>query len=709
MFVRGGVTAYKPGRNNSYAGHPNGGTDTSTGVPIHHANFTAAVQMHGRDGFKTGDVIMATHASSNKSVIVLATDVGGMPHGKLDLVDGVATKALGLKLSSSGGALQAAEPGSGPSGYTFRKIGSIGKIPYRGNELTSQTLAQLDEVNTGRATVSDLRNFLVSKGTEAIPSEEATKIDGAFQNSLGAGRAALEGRYASLAESGLIDQAADPSGMDTRALSGAVQEAANRLKTNAKEEIGKLDPVNRGHLNTGLEDIANHGKTLEELGEDQRKAIKDLANTLGIDPSSKEGMSLLTMALMELFNIRPPRALSRNTGPTSSYGNVRHGSGGRASGHPGYRAGGGRSPSYSNPAGRSSGTVSGPTRSYSHHGSPVTGRDYTPDLTYTPRTDLNISDEELRALEREGKVSPSFDVQNNIGGPIIILDVGHYPSAPSKNKGAPGEMAAAVDSARIYKMQLESQGFHVIMTRGESRDGGRTAPRTAIDGIAPQGSDLTSRRNLVRLVQGKYGDKVVAFESLHFDSGNASKKTMYLTRDPHPGNAGYEFIRASVDAGGNLFPDKKVVVGTDLTGNGGNPSNSTGRMSVRGNRLTGVNGVAVLRPMDSKVAQVLTEVAPVSYLDHFRANKEQFFENKTKGVVAFTEVHRPDLARLLTPPQPSSAKKIENGGQNPIRDAGGTLKKAGLTAPKENDSPAPTTPSSTPNKKSASAEKSAAP
>ena len=77
------------------------GTDaTATGVPIDPNHYTCAVPIgpssayyHKNDPYKIGDLLWLTSAKGR--VLVLATDCGGLPHGAVDLVQGVATRALG--------------------------------------------------------------------------------------------------------------------------------------------------------------------------------------------------------------------------------------------------------------------------------------------------------------------------------------------------------------------------------------------------------------------------------------------------------------------------------------------------------------------------------------------------------------------------------------------------------------------------------------
>lgn len=282
--------------------------------------------------------------------------------------------------------------------------------------------------------------------------------------------------------------------------------------------------------------------------------------------------------------------------------------------------------------------------------SPVQTQQYNPDKTYE-QLPLVIphTEEDLAQKKEDGVVSDDFDAQKNIGGPIIVIDPGHFENQhlghngqidPSKRGG---EIAAVPEAARIYKMMLESQGFHVIMTK--TSDG----KPTQIDGVTPGGSELGKRRNLLRLIEQKYPGQLAGFISLHFDYEKAPERTMYVMRHPEEGNASYELTRALIDAGGDLYGHPgQVRVGTDDGSE----------------RVTGVDGVTVLDPIYNHIPQILIEIAPTTAFDTYyidgdsRArtgtgawdrNKWEFLRNLTSGTVSYLKVHRPDLFAQLGP------------------------------------------------------------
>lgn len=261
----------------------------------------------------------------------------------------------------------------------------------------------------------------------------------------------------------------------------------------------------------------------------------------------------------------------------------------------------------------------------------VTGNQYRPATNFTPLQGLPGLDKKYDELVKMGGVSPSFDPEHrkNPNGPVIILDPGHFPEYSAKNKGATGafvERDETIRAVRIQKMQLEAQGYHVIVTKHE--DG----TPAVVNGQRAVGNDLTSRNDVVRLAAAAYPGRVVGFLSYHFDSANASPKTMMIVRNAQPGDPSYDFAKRLADAGFNAYPGRDVVIGTD-TGSA---------------RKTGVNGVAVLNAKVHGIPHVLLEIAPVSNRAYL-GQAEGILANGTQGVIEQTRTQNPQAFATLEP------------------------------------------------------------
>jgi hypothetical protein len=118
------LTGYMAGIDNAYAGHPDGSTDTAAGVPLNERYATVAIPMGaGRTNLKVGDVI--TISQGDRRVVAWVTDVGGLPHGDIDLAKSpVFEQNLGTQfvLNKDGNYVKALTNGSG---WEVTKIGSV--------------------------------------------------------------------------------------------------------------------------------------------------------------------------------------------------------------------------------------------------------------------------------------------------------------------------------------------------------------------------------------------------------------------------------------------------------------------------------------------------------------------------------------------------------------------------------------------------------
>lgn len=101
------LTGYKAGPDNCYPGHPDGGTDTSSGVPLDEGYATFAIpggkKNAGRTNLKVGDIVLFTNNIGGNSYQSLgwATDIGGLPHGDIDIAKGALQQNLGLNFKES--------------------------------------------------------------------------------------------------------------------------------------------------------------------------------------------------------------------------------------------------------------------------------------------------------------------------------------------------------------------------------------------------------------------------------------------------------------------------------------------------------------------------------------------------------------------------------------------------------------------------------
>ena len=119
---------------------------TATGVDIDPNHYTASTPLDGRsayyhhaDPYRIGDLLWLQ--SPKGKVLVLATDCGSLPHGAVDLVQGVATRALGDE-----------------DDVTVTKIASIRK-PGQGKpsaQAVREMRDQLRDFNEGRLSFEDL-------------------------------------------------------------------------------------------------------------------------------------------------------------------------------------------------------------------------------------------------------------------------------------------------------------------------------------------------------------------------------------------------------------------------------------------------------------------------------------------------------------------------------------------------------------------------
>jgi|GEM_PF-5642700 len=232
-------------------------------------------------------------------------------------------------------------------------------------------------------------------------------------------------------------------------------------------------------------------------------------------------------------------------------------------------------------------------------------------------------DEDTAALVAAGRVSPSFSEERNIGGPIIILDPGHFPNETAPNKGAAGsgttEWREAVAMTRIQKMKLEALGFHVIVTK---RDDGSNA---IVNGVQVAGGNLDSRAPTITAAINAYGaDRVIGFISNHFDGGSATARHGMIIARNRDAGTGNDLI-AQYLLGAGYKPSPAMKVGVD----------------VGGGRLTGINGVGVLDPTfpdKSRTFQILIEHAFIQNTEvmrDFLANRNTYGNAFAQAIAAF--------------------------------------------------------------------------
>lgn len=142
---------------------------TASGINIDPKQYTAAVQMRGRDGLNIGDVLLVQ--KGDKEVIVLATDVGGLPHAVVDIVDGKAGEALNMDLKRKGSATYVAtvDGRHDPQlnqGYTVKRIGHVQNIrnQHDGNgnardgSKAQEVLQTIKDINEGRKDIEALKS-----------------------------------------------------------------------------------------------------------------------------------------------------------------------------------------------------------------------------------------------------------------------------------------------------------------------------------------------------------------------------------------------------------------------------------------------------------------------------------------------------------------------------------------------------------------------
>ncbi len=143
---------------------------TASGINIRSDQYTAAVQMRGRDGLNIGDVLLVQ--KGDREVIVLATDVGGLPHAVVDIVDGKAGEALNMDLKRKGSAtstyVTTVDGTNDPQlnkGYTVTRIGHVqgirsqhdGKGNARDGSTAQEVLKTIKDINEGRKDITALQ------------------------------------------------------------------------------------------------------------------------------------------------------------------------------------------------------------------------------------------------------------------------------------------------------------------------------------------------------------------------------------------------------------------------------------------------------------------------------------------------------------------------------------------------------------------------
>jgi hypothetical protein len=124
------ITIYTPKDN--VDGHGNSNTTaTASQINIHPELPTVAVAPKKRDGFAIGDILLVEKENPKthkiEQVIVLATDVGGLPHGHVDFAIGNANEKLGVTLK--GNSVVKSDGTDDPHAHQGFKVTVLGHLP----------------------------------------------------------------------------------------------------------------------------------------------------------------------------------------------------------------------------------------------------------------------------------------------------------------------------------------------------------------------------------------------------------------------------------------------------------------------------------------------------------------------------------------------------------------------------------------------------
>jgi hypothetical protein len=159
------ATTYNFADNDDGAGNFNTAA-TASGVPTSASNFTCAVPMRGTPNYNPddplvlGDIILLERGG--RTVLVVATDVGGMPHpgSTVDLFKGVTTQAIGGDEGRNLNVMRIGNVSRNPA-QLRAAIDLVGRI-NRGGEDAEAARVQLQELFVRQASNFDLASYVAN-------------------------------------------------------------------------------------------------------------------------------------------------------------------------------------------------------------------------------------------------------------------------------------------------------------------------------------------------------------------------------------------------------------------------------------------------------------------------------------------------------------------------------------------------------------------